>query len=36
MESTQTFMEIFDILLCPIAHSLAYLTLLYFKFIFFM
>lgn len=40
MEPTQTFMEIFDMvskpLLCPIAHSLAYLTLLYFKFIFFM
>lgn len=38
MEPTQTFMEIFDTvsksLLCPTADSLAYLTLLYFKFIF--
>lgn len=38
MEPTQTFMAIFDMvsksLLCPTAHSLAYLTLLYFKFIF--
>lgn len=41
MEPTQTFMEIFDMVLkslfptmCPTAHSLVYLTLLYFKFIF--
>lgn len=39
MEPTHTFMEIFDMVLkslfptmCPTAHSLVYLTLLYFKF----
>lgn len=35
MEPAQTFIEIFDMVskswLCPTAHSLAYLTLLYFK-----